>query len=349
MGLDSAAVVSWRKSSSKKVRAYQVRSSKNGGKSWSAPRRTKGTSLRINGLRNGAAYTFKVRALSKSRHSRWSRRSAPVVAAARTASSTGKVSGVYWTGWNPEPGLAALPGGFNLAYLFAAHNSTGGRVTWDYARPTGIETVRARGMKVLLSTGGAGSGISFDSRGTSTEFVDSIEAINASWGGTRSAPAFDGVDLNTFEASAVPNTSEYLWIAQELKRRFGAQFLITCPPAPWKQADRDFARTMLAAGAMDYVAPQYYDGPGLSDPTYIASSVRTWITDIAAGDASRVVIGFGISPGSANYSTTAQVAQAWQQVEAEFPAIRGAFVWSHSGDAANGWGFATAISPLILS
>jgi hypothetical protein len=62
-----------------------------------------------------------------------------------------------------------------------------------------------------------------------------------------------------------------------------------------------------------------------------------------------VVVGFGISPGSADYSTTAQVRAAWDQVEAEFPQIRGAFVWSHTGDQANGWGFATTITPLILS
>jgi chitinase len=234
-----------------------------------------------------------------------------------------------------------------LAYLFAAHRTTGGKVGWGYAAPQGIDTVRARGMKVILSTGGAGSGISFTSRTVSTEFVDSIEAINASWGGTRARPAFDGLDFNTFEADATPNTTEYVWMAQELKRRFGSSFLITCPPAPWNTTDRAFVKSMLAAGALDYAAPQYYDGPGLSDPTYIANSVRTWINDVAAGNASKIVVGFGIEPGAANYSTTAQVAQAWNQIEAEFPTIRGAFVWSHTGDQANGWGFATTIAPLI--
>jgi hypothetical protein len=204
-------------------------------------------------------------------------------------------------------------------------------------------------VKVLLSTGGAGSGISFTSREMSTQFVDSVEAISVSWGGTRARPAFDGVDLNTFEADALPNTAEYVWMGQEFKRRFGAGFLVTSPPAPWKAADREFARTMLAAGAMDYVAPQFYDGPGLADPGYIVGSVRTWVRDVAGGDPSRVVVGFGISPGSVNYSTTDQVRQARDQIEAEFPRIRGAFLWSHTGDQANNWGFATTITPRILS
>jgi chitinase len=241
-----------------------------------------------------------------------------------------------------------LPAGYNLAYLFAAHRSSPyGAVSWGYARPTGIAAARSRGVKVILSTGGAGSGIAFNDRTTSTNFVNSIEAINAAWGGTRSTPAFDGVDFNTFEAEAVPNTTEYLWMAQELKRRFGAGFLITSPPAPWRDTDRSFCRQMLAAAAMDYCAPQYYDGPGLADPAYIVTSIRGWVRDVAAGDASRIVVGFGINPGAANYSTTSQVQQAWNQIEAEFPGIRGAFLWSHAGDAANGWGFATSVTPLV--
>ncbi|MCU0282296.1 MAG: glycosyl hydrolase family 18 protein [Candidatus Nanopelagicales bacterium] len=259
-----------------------------------------------------------------------------------------RVAGVYWTGWNPAPAVDALPAGYNLAYLFAAHRSAPyGAVSWSYARPTGIPAARARGVKVILSTGGAGSGIAFTDRTTSTNFVNSIEAINASWGGTRTAPAFDGVDFNTFEAEAVPNTPEYLWMAQELKRRFGAAFLITSPPAPWRDSDRAFCAQMLAAGAMDYCAPQYYDGPGLADPSYIVNSVRSWVRDVAGGDASRIVVGFGIQPGAANYSTTAGVAQAWNQLEAEFPRLRGAFLWSHAGDAANGWGFATTVTPSV--
>ncbi|MCU0300403.1 MAG: glycosyl hydrolase family 18 protein [Candidatus Nanopelagicales bacterium] len=262
--------------------------------------------------------------------------------------ASARVAGVYWTGWNATPSVDRLPSGYNLAYLFAAHRSTPyGAVAWGYARPQGIAAARARGMKVILSTGGAGSGISFANRTTSTNFVNSIEAINAAWGGTRAAPAFDGVDFNTFEAEAVPNTAEYLWMAQELKRRFGTRFLITSPPAPWRASDRTFCKQMLAAAAMDYCAPQYYDGPGLADPAYIANSIRTWVRDVAGGDASRIVVGFGIQPGAANYSSTAQVQQAWNQIEAEFPRIRGAFLWSHAGDAANGWGFANSVTPLV--
>ena len=46
-------------------------------------------------------------------------------------------------------------------------------------------------------------------------------------------------------------------------------FLVTTPPAPWSSVDRTFCADMLAAGALDYAAPQYYDGPGLATPAYV--------------------------------------------------------------------------------
>ena len=190
---------------------------------------------------------------------------------------------------------------------------------WTYPPPSGVQEARAQGRTVILSTGGAGSRIAFDNRAISTAFVDSIDTINNGWGGTRERPAFDGLDLNTHEATPLHEHGEYVWIGQELKRRFGAGFLITTPPAPWDGGDRELVRAMFAAGVLDYAAPQYYGGPGLADPGYIVSSVRLWVNDVAGGDASKIVVGFGIHPGAADYTTTTGVKQAWDQIEAEFP------------------------------
>jgi hypothetical protein len=279
--------------------------------------------------------------------------SSPTPTATATATATAspsntKVAGVYYTGWTGSPRIDQLDDGYNLVYLFAAHRgATPGTVAWGYARPQGVPEARAQGRKVLLSTGGAGSGIDFDSRTVSTAFVDSIDRQNEAWGGTRTRPAFDGIDLNTFEADASRNVAEYVWIGQELKRRFGTGFLVTAPPAPWNDTDKAMMRQLLASGALDYAAPQYYDGPSLADPAYIVSSVREWIRDVAGGDASKIVVGFGINPGSANYSTGAQVESAWRTLEAEHPTLRGAFVWSHPGDLAAGLPFANKVAPLI--
>jgi len=259
-----------------------------------------------------------------------------------------KVAGVYWTRWNSGIRLTQVPSSYNLLYLFAAAKSgSEGNVSWGMNDISAdIKTCRARGQKIIMSCGGAGNGINFAGRTESTRFVDAIVRINGELGGTLTSPVLDGVDFNTFEADATPNATEYLWIAYELRRRFGSAFAITSPPAPWSDRDKQFCKAMINGGAMDYAAPQYYDGPGLSDPNYIVSNVKEWIRDVAGGDASKIVVGFGME-NLANYSTIEQIKSAWNQIESAYPSIRGAFLWQHKTDADRNWAFANQVIPLI--
>ena len=58
--------------------------------------------------------------------------------------------------------------------------------------------------KMILSVGGAGRAIRFTDRRVSATFVSSVEKLCDEWGG------FDGLDFNTFEADADPNTPEMI-------------------------------------------------------------------------------------------------------------------------------------------
>jgi hypothetical protein len=258
-----------------------------------------------------------------------------------------KVAAVYWTRWNSGIRLTQVPSSYNTLLLFAsAKSGSEGNVQWGLDVSADIKTCRARGQRIVMSCGGAGNGINFASRTESTRFVDAIVRINSELGGTLTNPVIDGVDFNTFEADATPNATEYLWIAYELRRRFGSGFGITSPPAPWSDRDKQFCRAMINGGAMDYAAPQYYDGPGLSDPNYIVSNVEEWIRDVAGGDAKKIVVGFGME-NLPNYSTIEQIKSAWNQIESKHPDIRGAFLWQHKTDSDRGWAFANQVIPLI--
>lgn len=265
-----------------------------------------------------------------------------------------KVTGVYWTRWNSDIGLTQIPWSYNVIYLFAAVRSEGaaaedGEIEWGLdGIAADLGTVRARGQQVVLSTGGAGQGIDFSSRDVSRRFVASIERINAELGGTLAEPAIDGVDFNTFEAEATPNTTEYLWMFRELKRLFGRDFGITSPPAPWNEQDKAMIRQALSEDLMTYAGPQFYDGPGLADPDYIVESTRDWVENVAGGDASRIVVGFGLADEE-NYSSTKEILRAWRAVEEEFPDIRGAFLWQHRTDYDQGWVIARHLTPLVLN
>lgn len=259
-----------------------------------------------------------------------------------------RVAAVYWTNWNQRIRLREIPSTYNVLHLFAATPlGDHGNISWN--RPgiaDDLAICRARGQRVLLSVGGAGQAIDFASRSVAARFVESVASIDAELGGRPGLRALDGLDLNTFESETDPNVVEYMWIAEQLKRRFGEDFLLTCPPSPRSERDQRFCQALLAVGAMDYVSPQYYDGPGLSDPRYIIEQTERWVAEVAAGDARRIGVGFGME-GLPYYSSFAEILQAWTGIVDAHPDIRGAFLWQHSTDAERGWPFARRAAPLI--
>jgi chitinase len=266
--------------------------------------------------------------------------------------SVKKIVGGYYPNWTPSPlRIRDVNAHYNLIYLFAATPvggapGTTGAVSWtppgngrgaatnlkadiQYARST-------QGRKIILSVGGAGNGMSFPNRVKSQTFVNSIVAIYKQLGGV------DGMDWNTFEGSQKPDTSEMIWISLELKRLYPG-FIISAPPAPWNAVDKEFCRAMVAAGALDYAAPQYYDGPGLNQPAYVVDNVKQWVSLLGVN---RVVVGFGIN-NAPNYMSRDQAITAWKQVKANHPDIRGGFDWQINTDEEQGWPFANGVAPLI--
>jgi chitinase len=279
----------------------------------------------------------------------------PVIAAppSTTPGLPAKVVAGYYPNWTPSPvRIKDVNANYNVIYLFAAKPvggapGTTGAVTWAmpgdgrgaasnfnadirYARTT-------QGRKIILSVGGAGAGMSFPTRSKSQTFVNSVVGIYNQLGG------FDGMDWNTFEGSQSPDTAEMIWISQELKRLYPG-FIISAPPAPWNGVDKTFCKAMVDAGALDYAAPQYYDGPGLDLQSYIVNSVNEWSSLLGA---SKVVVGFGIWD-QPNYMSVGEAVPTWRQVETNLPSIRGAFDWQIHTDEAQGWPFANQVGPLVL-
>lgn len=259
----------------------------------------------------------------------------------------------YYPAWHAAPArLHDIDPHYNVLYLFAARPvggspGTTGAVYWT---PPGdgrgaashfrqdLHHVRAvQGRKVILSVGGDGNGMRFPDRARSRAFLASIVALHTALGG------FDGLDWNTFQAGQAPDTLEMIWISLELKRLYPG-FLISAPPAPWNEIDQRFCRDMLRAGALDYAAPQYYDGPNLADPDYVLTNVAAWVALLGA---SHVVVGFGIN-SAANFMSEKQAIATWTALRHRHPALRGAFHWELDADERQGWPFARKLGPLVL-
>lgn len=267
------------------------------------------------------------------------------------SSGTGKIVGGYYPWWVASPvRLINVPSVYNLIYLFAATTAGGGADTGavTFTLPADnngaatnwaadIQTVRnVQHRKVILSVGGSGYAMAFPNRAYSQTFLDSVEALYNAWGG------FDGLDWNTFEGIS-PDVSEMIWVSQQLKAAHPG-FIISAPPAPWNTSDQQLCVSMLQAGALDYCAPQYYDGPNLADPSWILPNVDVWMGLIPQKN---FVFGFGIDPDLANYETIAVGISVWQSISAKYPSIGGAFDWQINEDLLNGGPFVNQLAPLV--
>ncbi|TFY97739.1 hypothetical protein EZ216_18660 [Ramlibacter humi] len=243
------------------------------------------------------------------------------VASAGGSSFPAKVLGCYFTAYDTQGyRITDVPTDFNVIYLFQAKPNGDGSFRFEnYADVpvADIQACRARGQKVLLTVGGAGQGFNFANRTQSQNFVNSFKVMHDNLGGV------DGCDFNNFEANIGSSATEMIWIAQQLKAMFGADFAITAPPQPNSPDDRAMLKAMHDAGVLTWAAPQYYDWSGFNADGFIATRTNDWIADIGE---EQVVIGL-----SANYSNGPSLQDCireYNAIKAAHPNIRGAFCWN---------------------
>ena len=255
-----------------------------------------------------------------------------------------RVVGTYFTLWGGGSRITSVPKEYNLIYLFHATPAGGGAFRFEYGgavNAADIKTCRDRGQRVVLTVGGANAGHNFRSRGESDAFVRSFIQIVDSLGGQ-----IDGCDFNNFEAGIGSNPAEMVYISQELKKKYGDDFSITCPPHPgagYAPMDRTLTKAMSDAGVLTYAGPQFYDSQDLTQAGTITSLIREWCKHL--GDPKKVVIGLSSNYGGGASLATCQA--VWKQLVAEFPTLRGVFAWSAQDDAGGGWNWGKAMGPLV--
>lgn len=264
-----------------------------------------------------------------------------------------RVLGCYWTYWN-GPALTSLPGLYNTVYLFSAlpagqPGGSTGAVTWSQSRQpasefnTGLAALRAAGRCVILSIGGANAYLRLDTTERADAFIASIGQIHQQLGG------FDGIDLDIEGGQLWPDQLSY--IARSVKDAFGTDFAVTMPPGPWDAVAQQTCHAMCDAGVLDFVAPQYYDmsGPPRDQDArirYAVAASHEWLS-VMHGSASKLGLGYGITPAVTQTMSLASFASAWAQVAEAHPGLRGVFGWESAADASHGYSFATGMAPLV--
>lgn len=252
---------------------------------------------------------------------------------------------VNWKGFNYS--ISKLPIECNQIYLFHGKPLGNGNIYFDIPGEGFIEDcilALKQGKRLILSVGGAQFGFNLNNKTESDNFIESVKNILTKISGSSKNVKL-GLDWNNFEAEIMPSTVEIIYVSKTLKQ-FYNDFVITSPVAPWKQQDKEWAIAMNNAGCLDYVSPQYYDGPSLNNTSYVVENIESWIKVLGEN---RVGLGFGInSPTNTGYYWSGQeMSNCLKIVLQKWPGIRGAFSWEIIGDIESNSGFIDIVSKVF--
>ena len=345
-----------------------------------------GTSDTVTGLAASTSYTFTVEAYNAAGSSPQS----GAVSATTSASggSGGGSSGLpahllmgYWqdftNGATPLT-LAQVPASYNLvAVAFGDSDSTPGQVTFSldsglasalggYTQQqfiSDIQTLQARGQKVILSVGGQNGTISVDDAASASNFASSVYSLIQEYG-------FNGVDIDlengvdpTYMASAL----------EQLESDVGSSLIITLAPqtVDTQSAGDDYFQLALdIQPILTMINTQYYNSGTMNgcDGNVYAEGTENFMTALACtelqGGLSPSQVGLGLpassSAAGSGYVDPSVVNDALDCLAAKqncgsfvppttWPGIRGVMTWSINWDAANGYNFADTVAPHLAA
>jgi chitinase len=274
--------------------------------------------------------------------------------------------------------LADVPTSYNLvAVAFGNAGGTPGQVTFsldsglssalggytDSQFTSDIQTLHARGQKVILSVGGQNGAISVTDAASAGEFASSVEQIIQQYG-------FDGVDIDLENGV---NPTYMAQALEQLQGDVGSSLIITLAP---QTIDTQSTASDYLALALDIkpiltmINTQYYNSGTMNgcDGNVYAEGSVDFVTALACTElqsglsASQVGIGLPASsaaagsgyvdPSVVNNALDCLAAQAncgSFTPSASYPDIRGAMTWSINWDASNGYNFANTVAPHLAA
>jgi chitinase len=305
-------------------------------------------------------------------------------AAAAPADSSGLPAHVlmgYWqdftNGATPLT-LANVPTSYNLvAVAFGNAGATPGQVTFsldsglssalggytDSQFTSDIQTLHARGQKVILSVGGQNGTVSVTDSASASEFASSVDSIISQYG-------FDGVDID------LENGVNPTYMAQaldQLESDVGSSLIITLAPQTidtQSTASDYLALALNIKSILTMINTQYYNSGTMNgcDGNVYAEGSVDFITALACTElqsglsAAQVGVGLPASSSAAGsgYVDPSVVNNALDCLAAQtncgsftpstsYPDIRGAMTWSINWDASNNYNFANTVAPHLAS
>ncbi|GII60803.1 hypothetical protein Skr01_08880 [Sphaerisporangium krabiense] len=342
-----------------------------------------GTSATVGSLGSCESHTYTVKAYNAQGES--------PASDAVTATTTGCTTGGplpkhfltgYWHNFvNPavELKLSAVPNDYDLiAIAFAEATSTPGQLSFqlDPALATAvggyteaefkadIQSLHARGKKVILSVGGEAGRVQVGSSSAATAFADSAYALMQSYG-------FDGVDIDLENGLNATYMADAL---RKLRAKAGADLIITMAPQTIDMQSTGMTYFQLALAIKDIltvVHTQFYNSGsmlGCDQSQAYSQGTVNFMTALACIQLEnglrpdQVALGLPAGPGAAGGGVVSPglVNQALDCLATKtncgsfvpprtYPGIRGAMTWSINWDASNNWNFSRTIKPHLAT
>lgn len=228
-----------------------------------------------------------------------------------------KAVAVYHMMWSTSgsPQLSTTPANVNVINMAFAQNDPPALTGWASQSEASFiadaKALRARGVRMVVSVGGAGGHINVANR---QAFVNGIMAIN-------SKVPLDGIDWDLEGPSMTQ--SDVVWISTELKRLRGSDFAVTMAP---NGSNIDQYRTVAVAlnnaGALDMIGQQFYDS------VVTNSAMMTRLAQLRSAGIPENKIGIGMMVGDADtYWTVDECISAVNTAKSTYPNLRGGYLW----------------------
>lgn len=235
-----------------------------------------------------------------------------------TTTYPAKEIAVYKMMWSVNgPRLIDIPSQCNVVRIAFAQGQPPSLVGWGNQGQASfladMTTMRARGVKFVVSVGGSGGAVSTSDRAL---FLSGIASIRSAMGGV-----LDGLDWD-IEASSM-NLSDVVYISTQLKSTYGSNFAITFVPNGGNVSQYlPAAVACHNAGALDSYGQQFYDAVVSVD----AAAGRIQEALNAGIPISKMAVGMMIGSTS-NYWTNAQCRANMITLRSRFPGLQRAYLW----------------------
>lgn len=340
------------------VTAYKVGWTETGtGRTWvsTAPHYSLASSpITLAGLSPGTSYDVYVIPINDVGEGTVTTKTASTLPTNTTSASA--IVGGYWQMWE-GPSVSEITASapqYNLQYAaFAMGSSTNGAVAFNpvFSTPAQFKTDMAAsktaGSTWLLSIGGgADTTVRLLNETHATTMFNSLVGIIDSYG-------FQGIDLDIECGSTCWSPSAAASLAQKLKAKYGASFIISATPRPYEARSRtgiytDFA--LRAGSNLDLFGLQFYDFPEAKNTAQLTTIINSDLAAITSYGipASKILIGcITYSKYQYGWNTVSVYKDIYLQQKQKYPELRGVFIWDTSYDKIENWSFAKAMGTAV--